>query len=231
MACSATRRNCFALFTVFRDLRLPAVRSTILLAGASRTWEFSTINATFSRGAIPKSLRTSTGIVTCPLLVTVFTNSFISYPIEKVILQARRIVKEKKEEALGLATGILIGNASVTRALSTLRLSWSVFRLVSCRVSELPPLTEPEREARGGGLWLCAPDNTGAGHIIQAGVGYYAKIEVREAAGVLFDTETIPQPEQIRDRYTEITDMDGAAPYENASAVIRKVFKMVRPKG
>ena len=150
--------------------------------------------------------------------------------MEKVILQARRIVKEKKEEALGLATGILIGNASVTRALSTLRLSWSVFRLVSCRVSELPPLTEPEREARGGGLWLCAPDNTGAGHIIQAGVGYYAKIEVREAAGVLFDTETIPQPEQIRDRYTEITDMGGAAPYENASAVIRKVFKMVKPK-
>ena len=79
--------------------------------------------------------------------------------------------------------------------------------------------------------WLCAPDNTDSGHIIQAGVGYYAKIEVREAAGVLFDSETIPQPEQIRDRYPEIADLGEAAPYENASAVIRKGFKLVKPKG
>ena len=92
------------------------------------------------------------------------------------------------------------------------------------------PLMKPEF-VTAAVAWLCAPDNTASGHIIQAGVGYYAKIEVREAAGVLFDTGTIPQPEQVRDRYAEITDMGGAAPYENASAVIRKVFKMVKPKG
>lgn len=92
------------------------------------------------------------------------------------------------------------------------------------------PLMKPEF-VTAAVAWLCAPDNTDSGHIIQAGVGYYAKIEVREAAGALFDTETIPRPEQIRDRYPEITDMSGAAPYENASAVIRKVFRMVKPKG
>lgn len=92
------------------------------------------------------------------------------------------------------------------------------------------PLMKPEF-VTAAVAWLCAPDNTDSGHIIQAGVGYYAKIEVREAAGVLFDPETTPQPEQIRDRYTEITDMSEAAPYENASAVTRKVFKMVKPKG
>ncbi len=92
------------------------------------------------------------------------------------------------------------------------------------------PLMKPEF-VTAAVAWLCAPDNTDSGHIIQAGVGYYAKIEVREAAGVLFDHETTPQPEQIRDRYTEITDMSEAVPYENASAVIRKVFKMVKPKG
>ena len=92
------------------------------------------------------------------------------------------------------------------------------------------PLMKPEF-VTAAVAWLCAPDNTDSGHIIQAGVGYYAKIEVREAAGTLFDSETIPQPEQIRDRYTEMTDMGEAAPYENASAVIRKVFKMVKPKG
>ena len=91
------------------------------------------------------------------------------------------------------------------------------------------PLMKPEF-VTAAVAWLCAPDNTDSGHIIQAGVGYYAKIEVREATGVLFDSETIPQPEQIRDRYPEIADMGGAVPYENASAVIRKVFKMVKPK-
>ena len=92
------------------------------------------------------------------------------------------------------------------------------------------PLMKPEF-VTAAVAWLCAPDNTDSGHIIQAGVGYYAKIEVREAAGVLFDPEAIPQPEQIRDRYPGITDMGEAAPYANASAVIRKVFKMVKPKG
>ena len=92
------------------------------------------------------------------------------------------------------------------------------------------PLMKPEF-VTAAVAWLCAPDNTDSGHIIQAGAGYYSKIEVREAAGALFDTETIPQPEQIRERYTEITDMGEAAPYANASAVIRKVFKLVKPKG
>ena len=92
------------------------------------------------------------------------------------------------------------------------------------------PLMKPEF-VTAAVAWLCAPDNTDSGHIIQAGAGYYSKIEVREAAGALFDTETIPRPEQIRERYTEITDMGEAAPYANASAVIRKVFKLVKPKG
>ena len=92
------------------------------------------------------------------------------------------------------------------------------------------PLMKPEF-VTAAVAWLCAPDNTDSGHIIQAGAGYYSKIEVREAAGALFDTQTMPQPEQIRERYAEIADMGEAAPYANASAVIRKVFKLVKPKG
>ena len=64
------------------------------------------------------------------------------------------------------------------------------------------PLMKPEF-VTAAVAWLCAPDNTDSGHIIQAGAGYYSKIEVREAAGALFDTQTIPRPEQIRERYTE----------------------------
>ena len=79
--------------------------------------------------------------------------------------------------------------------------------------------------------WLCAPENDASGHIIQGGAGYYAKIEVREAAGAVFGTDAIPTPEQIRDRYAEITDMSGAEAYENATAAIRKVYRLVVPKG
>ena len=78
--------------------------------------------------------------------------------------------------------------------------------------------------------WLCAPENDASGHIIEGGAGYYAKVEVREAAGALFGTDTVPSPEQIRDRYSEITDMSNASPFSNASEMIRKVFRLVMPK-
>lgn len=78
--------------------------------------------------------------------------------------------------------------------------------------------------------WMCAPENEETGHIIEAGAGYYAKVEVREARGALFGTEKIPTPEQIRDRYAEICDMSQAAPYVNASEALRKVFRLVVPK-
>ena len=78
--------------------------------------------------------------------------------------------------------------------------------------------------------WLCAPENDASGHIIEGGAGYYAKVEVREAAGVLFGTDSVPTPEQIRDRYSEITDMSNASPFSNASEMIRKVYRLVMPK-
>jgi NAD(P)-dependent dehydrogenase (short-subunit alcohol dehydrogenase family) len=78
--------------------------------------------------------------------------------------------------------------------------------------------------------WLCAPENDASGHIIQAGAGYYAKIEVREAAGVVFGTDRVPSPEQIRDRYAKITDMSQAGAFENATEIARKVYRLVVPR-
>ena len=78
--------------------------------------------------------------------------------------------------------------------------------------------------------WLCAPENDASGHIIQGGAGYYAKIEVREAAGVVFGTDRVPSPEQIRDRYAEITDMSQAGAFANATEVARKVYRLVVPR-
>lgn len=78
--------------------------------------------------------------------------------------------------------------------------------------------------------WLCAPENDASGHIIEGGAGYYAKVEVREAVGALFGTDRVPSPEQIRDRYSEITDMSRATPFGNATEMIRKVYRLVVPK-
>jgi NAD(P)-dependent dehydrogenase (short-subunit alcohol dehydrogenase family) len=94
----------------------------------------------------------------------------------------------------------------------------------------IAPLIKPEF-VTAAVAWLCAAENEETGHIIQAGAGYYAKVEVREARGALFGTESIPTPEQIRDRYEEISDMSQAAPYTNASEALRKVFRLVVPKG
>lgn len=77
---------------------------------------------------------------------------------------------------------------------------------------------------------LCAAENEETGHRIEAGAGYDAKVEVREAQGALCGTDTIATPEQIRDRYGEITDMSQAASYTKASEALRKVFRLVVPK-
>ena len=95
---------------------------------------------------------------------------------------------------------------------------------------KLAPLIKPEF-VTAAVAWFCAPENEETGHIIEAGAGYYAKVEVREARGALFGSDTIPTPEQIRDRYAEICDMSQAASYTNASEALRKVFRMVVPKG
>ncbi len=94
---------------------------------------------------------------------------------------------------------------------------------------KVAPLLKPEF-VTAAVAWMCAEENEETGHIIEAGAGYYAKVEVREAHGALFGTDTIPTPEQIRDRYSEISDMSQASPFANTSEALRKVFRMVAPK-
>lgn len=90
-------------------------------------------------------------------------------------------------------------------------------------------VTQPEFVTAMVG-WLCAPENDASGHIIEGGAGYYAKVEVRESAGALFGTDSVPSPEQIRDRYHEITDMSRASAFGNATEMGRKVYRLVVPK-
>lgn len=94
---------------------------------------------------------------------------------------------------------------------------------------KVAPLLKPEF-VTAAVAWMCAEENEETGHIIEAGAGYYAKVEVREAHGALFGTDAIPTPEQIRERYSEISDMSHASPFTNTSEALRKVFRMVAPK-
>lgn len=111
-------------------------------------------------------------------------------------------------------------------AIAPIALTRMTEAIVSPKVA---PLIKPEF-VTAAVAWMCAEENEETGHIIEAGAGYYAKVEVREAHGAVFGTDAIPTPEQIRDRYAEITDMSQAAPYINASEILRKVFRMVAPK-
>ena len=118
-------------------------------------------------------------------------------------------------------------NHNITvHAIAPIALTRMTEAIVSPKVA---PLIKPEF-VTAAVAWMCAPENEETGHIIEAGAGYYAKVEVREAQGARFGTDVIPTPEQIRDRYAEISDMSQAAPYTNASEVLRKVFRSILPK-
>jgi len=72
--------------------------------------------------------------------------------------------------------------------------------------------------------WLCSEESTLAGEIIECGMGYYSKVQIVEAPGYIFKGDTVPTPEDIRDRWEAISDMEGALPYPGADDVIRAVF-------
>ena len=44
---------------------------------------------------------------------------------------------------------------------------------------------------------------------------------------MVFGTDRVPSPEQIRDRYAEITDMSQAGAFANATEIARKVYRLV----
>ena len=76
--------------------------------------------------------------------------------------------------------------------------------------------------------WMCSEESTLSGEIIEAGMGYYSKVQIVEAPGYIFKGDEVPTPEQIRDHWGEISDMTGAEPYPGADDVIRGVFAKLK---
>jgi len=78
--------------------------------------------------------------------------------------------------------------------------------------------------------WFCAEENTTSGDVVEAGAGYYAKVQIVEGAGVVLGGGEIPTPEEIQANYDKITDMSKAAPFDSANDIMRHVFRTLRPR-
>ncbi len=72
--------------------------------------------------------------------------------------------------------------------------------------------------------YLCSEQCTASGDVIQAGAGYYAKVQVVEAQGARFGADAEVTPEMVADAYGEITDMAAARPFANADEALQGVF-------
>jgi len=78
--------------------------------------------------------------------------------------------------------------------------------------------------------WFCAEENTISGDVVEAGAGYYAKVQIVEGAGVVLGGGEIPTPELIQENYDKISDMSEAAPFDSANDIMRHVFRTLRPR-
>jgi len=88
---------------------------------------------------------------------------------------------------------------------------------------KLAPKMKPEYVTALMG-WLCSEESTLAGEIIEAGMGYYSKVQITEAPGYIFKDDAVPSAEQIGAHWGEISSMEGALPYPGADDLIRAVF-------
>jgi len=66
-------------------------------------------------------------------------------------------------------------------------------------------------------LYLVSDQCRTTGKIMSAGGGYYSNIQIYEGAGVRFDAGSAVTVEQVAERFFEITSMQDARPYENAT--------------
>jgi len=72
--------------------------------------------------------------------------------------------------------------------------------------------------------YLCSEQCTASGDIISAGAGFYFKVHMVEGRGIKFDSSKDVTPDMIAERYAEITNMDGAKPFDSSSEEIKAVF-------
>jgi len=72
--------------------------------------------------------------------------------------------------------------------------------------------------------WFCAAENEASGDIVEAGAGYFSRVQIMEATGAVLGNGQVPTPEAVRDNYARISDMSGAQAFGSANDVMRRVF-------
>ncbi|MDH6291982.1 SDR family NAD(P)-dependent oxidoreductase [Rhodococcus opacus] len=71
-------------------------------------------------------------------------------------------------------------------------------------------------------MWLCSDQCTETDQVIEAGMGYFAKVLTVEAPGIIIDP-AIAEPEYLRDHFAAITDMTDAANFRSVADFLEKV--------
>ena len=94
---------------------------------------------------------------------------------------------------------------------------------------KIKPLVKPEFVTPVV-AWFCAEENTVSGDIIEAGSGYFSKVQSVEAKGTVLGGGDIPTPEEVQANYDKITDMSEAQPFNSATDAMRHTFRSVKPK-
>lgn len=78
-------------------------------------------------------------------------------------------------------------------------------------------------------VYMCSEDFKLTGQIVSAGGGYFARAEMVEAQGVFLDPSKPGDPDQVAKVWGQISDMKGAAGFNNADDYTRKVFARLTP--
>ena len=72
---------------------------------------------------------------------------------------------------------------------------------------------------------MCSEDFKESGHIMAAGAGHFAKVQIIESKGVYFDPKSTVTMEDVQGKLPEIVNMEGAITAQNAMDGIGKFFK------
>jgi len=81
---------------------------------------------------------------------------------------------------------------------------------------EMEPLLRPELVTPLV-AWFCSQRCGVSGDIVEAGGGYFAKVQIMEGQGVRFEPRRELTPEMVAERYGQISDMSGARPFDSAN--------------
>ncbi len=75
--------------------------------------------------------------------------------------------------------------------------------------------------------FLASEQCEASGDVLVTAGGYFAKAQLVEGKGVVFDTESEVTPEMVAARYGEISDMSQASPHRTAADAMKSLFAKV----